>query len=313
MWLDATRKAELSFVSHAHADHIARHERVIATQPTLRLMEHRLGPLNVCLPAPYNRPFEVGPLSLELLPAGHILGSAQLRVTRRDGVRVVYTGDLNLSAALTAEPAQIAECDVLVMEATFGHPRYRFPPKREVLAQVADWAHGCIRRDVAPVVLGYALGKAQEAIRYLGEAGFRIAAHRSVSRISAIYEECGVPLGPVRTYDGHWEKGEVLVFPPFRRRAGLATLGPRETAVLTGWAMDPRAASRYGADRAFPLSDHADFNGLMAYARDTGAQEVLLHHGFAETLAKAMCAKGIDARPLGTVKQLELFDLPLAA
>ncbi|HTS80272.1 MAG TPA: MBL fold metallo-hydrolase, partial [Myxococcaceae bacterium] len=114
LWLDAHRKAPLAFVSHAHSDHIARHERVIATRATLRLMAHRLGSLPSCLPVPYNRPFELGALCLELLPAGHILGSAQLRVIRSDGKRVTYTGDLNLESSQTAESAQVAECDTLV-------------------------------------------------------------------------------------------------------------------------------------------------------------------------------------------------------
>src|SRR5512141_2787329 len=103
LWLDATRKTELSFISHAHSDHIARHERVIATSPTVALMTHRLGKLPAALPVPYNRPFELGPLVLELLPAGHMLGSAQLRATRADGVRVTYSGDINFSPMLTAE------------------------------------------------------------------------------------------------------------------------------------------------------------------------------------------------------------------
>src|SRR4051812_34261226 len=94
MYFDARRKSELSFVSHAHTAHIPRHERVIATRQTLRCMEHRLGPLQSVLPVPYRRPFELGRLNVELLPAGHVLGSAQIRVTRDDGHRVVYTGDI---------------------------------------------------------------------------------------------------------------------------------------------------------------------------------------------------------------------------
>src|SRR4051794_25029293 len=100
LWFDARRKSELSFVSHAHSDHIARHERVIATSATLKLMTHRLGELSSALPVPYNRPFELGPLHVELLPAGHILGSAQIRVTCADGHRVVYSGDINLERGL---------------------------------------------------------------------------------------------------------------------------------------------------------------------------------------------------------------------
>src|SRR3954468_14170505 len=136
--LDARRKSELSFVSHAHTDHIARHERVIATRPTLRFMEHRLGPLQSALPAPYRRPFELGPLNVELLPAGHVMGSAQIRVTRDDGHRVVYTGDISLEPSLTSEAAEIVECDTLVLESTFGHSRFRFPNRDGVFEEVAE-------------------------------------------------------------------------------------------------------------------------------------------------------------------------------
>jgi putative mRNA 3-end processing factor len=308
LWLDAHRKAPLSFVSHAHADHIARHERVIATKATLRLMSHRLGDLPSALPVPYNRPFELGPLCLELLPAGHILGSAQLRVIRRDGQRVTYSGDLNLASSATAEPLQIAECDTLVLESTFGHPRYRFPPKEEVLGGIERFVCQTLERDATPVLLGYSLGKSQEVIRALTARGHAVVAHASVCAVSDVYRSLGVDVGPVRRFDGSWLPGEVGVFPPhiwkFER---LLRPWPRRTAVLTGWAVDGDAGRRYGADEAFPLSDHADFEGLLSYARSTGAREVLTHHGFAEELATALRARGIEARPLGTVRQLELF------
>src|SRR5687767_10295 len=165
LWLDARHKSELAFVSHAHSDHIARHERVIATGPTVRLMTHRLGQLNAALPVPYNRPFELGPLNVELLPAGHMLGSAQIRVTRADGRRIVYTGDLNLEPALTAEHAQIAECDTLIIESTFGNPRFVFPPREKVLAQIESWVRFHLEARIHPILLGYPFGKSQEAIK----------------------------------------------------------------------------------------------------------------------------------------------------
>src|SRR5271165_5050351 len=212
--LDARRKGQLSFVSHAHADHIARHDRVIATAPTLRLMAHRLGALAGPLSVPYNRPFALGPLTLELLPAGHILGSAQLRVTRQDGRRIVYTGDLNLSPALTAEPAQVAACDTLVIESTFGHPRYAFPERGQVLEAVETWVRRTLERGATPVVLGYALGKAQEVICALARRGHAVVAHSSICDIAELYREFGVEVGPVRRFDNTYLPGEVAVFPP---------------------------------------------------------------------------------------------------
>jgi putative mRNA 3-end processing factor len=306
LWLDATRKQELSFVSHAHSDHIGRHERTIATPATLRLMQHRLGKLKSPLAAPYRKGFELGRLWLELLPAGHILGSAQLRVVREDGARVVYTGDLNLAPSLTAEAAEIAECDVLVIESTFGHPRYRFPPKAQTLEAIARWTDACLTREVTPVLLGYPLGKSQEAIKHLNAAGFRLCAHRSICDLAELYAELGTPLGPLRCFDGRIEPGEVAFFPPnIARGRALATRSER--AVLTGWALDPGAHRRYGADLAFPLSDHADFEMLVSYAKATGAGQVITLHGFDEELARALRAEGLDARAVGTVQQLDLF------
>lgn len=305
LWLDAPRKAELSFVSHAHSDHIARHERVIATGATVRLMTHRLGELPAALPAPYNRPFELGPLHLELLPAGHILGSAQLRVTRADGRRVVYTGDLNPRPSLTAEPAQLAECDTLVLEATFGRPRYVFPPREEVLAHLERWVRETLDRGVTPIVLGYPLGKSQEAIKFLGDRGLAVCAHPGTFEISEIYRSLGVELR-VRRFDGTIRQGEVGVFPPFGRSAALKRISPRATAVLTGWALDPWAVRRYGADVAFPLSDHADFPALIEYAKRSGAEEVITHHGFARELAAALRKEGIFARAVGQPTQMDL-------
>ncbi|HZH04151.1 MAG TPA: MBL fold metallo-hydrolase [Myxococcaceae bacterium] len=307
LWLDARRKAELSFVSHAHSDHIARHHRVIATAPTLRLMTHRLGTLKSALPVPYNRPFELGPLVLELLPAGHILGSAQLRVTREDGQRIVYTGDLNLEPSLTAEPAQVAECDVLVIESTFGHPRYVFPPKEQVLDQVEAWALGNRDRGVASVLLGYALGKSQEIIKHLVRRGFRVCAHKDICAMANLYAELGTPVGELRCFDGTVEDGEVVVVPPHRARASVGGLWPRSVAVVTGWGVEPGAAARYGAQRAFTLSDPADFPSLVRYAKATGAEHVITCHGFTDELAAALREEGVCARAVHRTLQLELF------
>lgn len=307
LWFDARRKSELSFVSHAHSDHIARHERTIATAATLRLMQHRLGAIKNALPVPYKRPFELGPLILELLPAGHVLGSAQLRVIRADGLRVVYTGDLNLVPSLTAEPAEVAECDVLLLESTFGHPRYAFPPRDATFDALAAWCRDLMSKEITPVVLGYALGKGQEAIAQLARRGLKLVAHASIHDICELYAELGTPL-PVRRYDGTVQPDEVAIFPPNYARSASLKKVRRATAVLTGWAVDgPAAWRRYGADVAFAVSDHADFKALIAYARSTGATEVITHHGFAEELAEELRGHGLIARAVHRPLQLALL------
>src|SRR5512132_3480104 len=138
--LDAKRRVPCAFVSHAHGDHIGRHDRTIATGPTLALMRHRLGEprrrKTEALPAGLRTPFGLGELTLELFAAGHVLGSAQIRVTTRSGLALGYTGDLCTEPTHAAEPAEVMACDVLVLESTFGLPRYVFPPKEETLLAV---------------------------------------------------------------------------------------------------------------------------------------------------------------------------------
>jgi putative mRNA 3-end processing factor len=164
-----------------------------------------------------------------------------------------------------------------------------------------------VEHDATPVLLGYSLGKSQEVIRALTARGPR-SSPMPVRRLRDPTARSAWRSARSGRFDGTWLPGEVGVFPPhvwkFER---LLRPWPRRTAVLTGWAVDGGAARRYGADEAFPLSDHADFEGLISYARSTGAREVLTHHGFAEELATALRARGIEARPLGTVRQLELF------
>lgn len=310
LWLDATRKSELSFVSHAHSDHIARHDRVISTAATLALLQARLGAVKAPLPVPYRRIFELGPLALELLPAGHVLGSAQLRVTRPDGRRIVYTGDLNHQRGLTSEPLEVAECDTLVIESTFGHPRYRMPRRAEVLAQVEAWVRRQLERGRVPVLYAYPLGKSQEAIAWLERAGFKVVCHPTIHAVCEVYRAHGVALAP-RRFDGRFEPNEVGLFPPFGRSQALQKLSAKATAVLTGWAVDPNVARRYGAEEAFALTDHADFDGLVEYAQATGADEVVTVHGFADELAAELRKKGLIARSVKRALQLG-FDFATA-
>lgn len=306
LFLDSPRPTELAFVSHAHSDHIARHRQVIATAPTLELLARRVGAPQVPLPAPFRQPFSVGPVELELFPSGHVLGAAQLRATV-NGQRIVYTGDLNPARSLTAEACEVASCDVLVIESTFGRPRYRFPPREEVYEQVRAFARSALADGHTPVFLAYPLGKSQEAIRLLASGGFSVAVHASIADICDIYARHGCAL-TYRRFDGTSRSGEVLVFPPHLARSrAVAKLGPVRTAVLTGWAFDSGSRHRFGAQASIPLSDHADFDGLVTYVRQSGARRVITVHGFAKELAAWLRDHGIEAHPLEEPRQMELF------
>jgi putative mRNA 3-end processing factor len=310
LFLDARRRRACAFVSHAHSDHLGRHDRTIATSATIALARHRLGEQarGEALEAGYRVPFGLGDLHLELFPAGHILGSAQLRV-QRDGVALAYTGDLCLEPTFTAEPAQVVPCDVLVTEATFGHPRYVFPPKAEVLFEIRRFVDDALSDGVTPVLLGYAVGKAQEILKFLGEAGYRCRAHAAVHAVNRVYEEMGVALPNVRPLGPEGpERDEVVVAPPhLQGAAAIRRIRRRRTAVLTGWAVDGARFRWRAVDAAFPLSDHADFPSLVRYAKATGARRVFTLHGHAEELARELRREGLRAEPVAEQRQLELL------
>jgi putative mRNA 3-end processing factor len=216
LWFDSRARAPLGFVSHAHTDHIARHEHVIATAQTLALMEHRLGALEQTTAVRYGESVRLDGLGIELLPAGHVLGAAQVRVTRADGHRVVYTGDLSLGPVLTATQAEVAHCDTLVIESTFGHPKYRFPPRDEVYDAVAAWARGNLEQGIRPVLFAYSLGKSQETIAQLSVRGLPVCAHPKIHDVVDVYARLGVDVA-ARRFEGAFEGDEVGLFPPFRR------------------------------------------------------------------------------------------------
>lgn len=309
LWFDARRKAEVSFVSHAHTDHIARHARAIGTKETLLLMQHRVGTIDDTVALDYGETFPFEDLTLELFPAGHVLGAAQVRVTRPDGHRVVYTGDFSPGEFLTAKRSEVPACDTLIIESTFGHPKYRFPPRAEVYDEVAAWCRRHLERGVRPLLFAYSLGKSQESIQQLAARGLRVAAHESIHAISALYSQLGVTID-ARCFDGTFHEGEVGLFPPFKKHRP-ENLGAVATAVLTGWALEPWGARRAGADVAFPVSDHADYPSLIDFAKATGAREVITLFGFAEELAAGLRKEGLLARAVTEKVQLDLFGAPI--
>ncbi len=192
LWLDPRDRQDLAFVSHAHSDHTGFHKRILCTHATARLMQVRLnqdpGAFDT-LAFGETRVFDGW--SARLLPAGHVLGSAQLLYNDSEGT-LLYTGDFKLRKGLSAEPAIAGHAETLVMETTYGVPRYRFPPVRETLLALVKFCVETLEEGDTPVLLGYSLGKAQEILSALQEAGLPIMLHAAVARIAKVYEEFGI-------------------------------------------------------------------------------------------------------------------------
>jgi Cft2 family RNA processing exonuclease len=242
---------------------------------------------------------------IELLPAGHVLGSAQCLVTSAAGT-LLYTGDFKLRPGLSCEPAATVHAETLVMETTFGLPHYVFPPAEDVLRQVAEFCLATRAAGATPVLLVYSLGKAQEAIAALAGTGLPILVHRAAWEMTNIYGSLGVEFPPFERFEDDVEiRDHVVVCPP---GAGgiLDKIPKRRVAALTGWALDPRTKYRMGVDAAFPLSDHAGYDDLMRFVELVNPRRVFTTHGFAREFARDLRARGVEAWTLDGVDQLEL-------
>jgi putative mRNA 3-end processing factor len=280
LWLDPGRRRARAFVSHAHGDHIGRHDETFATHATAALMRARLGPLRI-IELEYGEwhALDRG-WRLRLHPAGHVLGAAQAEL-ERDGERLVYTGDFRLEPSETCVPATIVPCDVLVMECTFGRPHYRFPPRREVVPELAAELRRLLDEGATPVLLAYALGRAQELMKLLEPFGFPLALAAPVHAMVKVYEELGVRFGPYELARPGATDGKVVLVPPHAQTSRVVTQARRPVLIAaTGWARD--GAPPYHADRIFTLSDHADFDELVRYVEGARPREVYTLHGFDE-------------------------------
>ena len=296
LWLDAGKVVDFSFVSHAHIDHVARHKRILATPQTAKLYENRLGKTKTKILL-YHQPYRLRGARIELFPSGHILGSAQIMI-QKGGVRLVYTGDFKLKRGWTAERAEIKECDILIMESTFGLPRYIFPSRIDVEKKIVDFVKDAFSQNRTPVILAYTLGKAQEAMKLLGNRGFKMSVHGSICKLTSVYEEFGVKFKNYLPYSPHNSKGRIIIAPPWAKKTRMITSLPRKrTALLTGWAVDSGAKSRYGVDRLFPLSDHADFSELLEYVKRANPAKIYTVHGFKE-FVNHLKEAGYDAEEL---------------
>ena len=324
LWIDSLRSRERCYVSHGHSDHAREHATIVATPNTARICRARfarrpqtvqtslLEPARPPKPAPvfeehdFNAPWNDGGHRFTLFSAGHVLGSSQILIEGERG-RFVYTGDFKLAPSFTAEAPEVKRCDVVLMECTYGRPHYAFPPREEVAAEMAAFARDALEADAVPVFYAYSLGKAQEAVAILGKAGLPVTVHGAIYTLCKVYEECGVELPPYARYDAHEVPRGALVWPPSGRTLPKALQGRSvRTAMLTGWTLDRSAPFRYGVDRGFALSDHADYPALLRYIELAQPKKVVLNHGWRDFVYR-LRALGVDAEYLEEHEQLALF------
>ncbi len=307
LWLDPHRKQDFAFVSHAHADHFARHATILCSPNTAALIRARYGGAREYIELDFGEGLEREGHRIELVPAGHTLGSAMIHITRQtDGASLLYTGDFKTRPGLSAEPPGLKGADTLIMETTFGLPKYIFPPAEEVRAATLRFCREALAAGAVPVLLGYSFGKAQEIMAMLAGGGLEVSVHDKVAELLPVYRAAGVEFPEHRPIDPASIAGKVLVMPPGARRppAPEGSAGFR-VAMFSGWGIDPSARYRYRCDEVFPLSDHADYRDSLRFVDDVSPRRVLTTHGYAAEFAADLRHRGYEAWSLRGDDQLE--------
>ena len=291
-------------ITHGHGDHArSGNEHVLATPETIAIMRERYGAAagGSLQPLVYGEALAAGEVTIRLLPAGHVLGSAQI-VLEYHGSRVVVSGDYKRRPDPTCAPFELCSGDVFITEATFGLPVFRHPPAMQEIAKllhsVALFPERC------HLVGVYALGKCQRVLALLRRAGFEepVYLHGALIRLTELYESLGVPLGPVLPATGVGRdalKGRIVLAPP----GATADLWSRRlpdplVAMASGWMRVRQRAKARGVELPLVISDHADWDELTATIADVAAEEIWVTHGREEALVHYATKQGYSARAL---------------
>ncbi|MGF1517266.1 MAG: ligase-associated DNA damage response exonuclease [Nodosilinea sp.] len=305
-YIDPWRSVETALITHAHSDH-ARTGSVqyIATAQSEGILRRRLGQDMALQGVEYGDRLKLGDAWVSFHPAGHVLGSAQVRVEHNDEVWVV-SGDYKRCADPSCTPFEVVPCDTFITEATFGLPIYRWDSGAETVRRIYDWWQGDPERP--SILFCYAFGKAQRVLSELAQFTDRpVYVHGAVHALTEIYREQGVTMVPTlptsempRT---HTYAGDLVLAPPSGHRSSwMKRFKHPQTAFASGWMAVRGARRRRGYERGFVLSDHADWPGLIQTVKETGAQTVYVTHGQSDVVSRYLQESlQLEAMPLETL------------
>jgi len=299
-YIDPSGAVDHAVITHAHSDHARRgSKKYYCVNSGLSLLKARLGNNISTSTFAYSEIFQIGPVSVSFHPAGHILGSSQVRI-EMNGEVWVASGDYKREKDPTCEPFEVVNCDVFVTEATFGTPGFVWDSSASLGQEILDWWNGNAFKGINSVVFAYSLGKTQ---RILGElqplTDKTIYCHPSAALLNECYRDQGVPLARTRCISqverDRVLRGELFLVPQsFLKTPEAEILGKSYvTAFASGWM----AQSSYGYDHGFLMSDHADWNDLVRTVQETKAKKVFVQHRGKGALVKHLRGLGIEAFP----------------
>ena len=303
LYIDPVRRVKRAVITHGHADH-ARwgHKAVLTSKSGAGIVQHRVGAKTPVEGIPYGETVREGDARISLHPAGHLLGSAQVRIEVGGRVAVV-TGDYKRGLDPTCEPFEPVRCDLLVTETTFGLPVYRWPDPAVEAARINAWWAENQAEGYNSLLLGYSLGKAQRLLAMLNPELGPILVHGAALPFQKLYREAGIVLpdaNHVNQARAEETRGRaIIVAPPsVVNTPWLKKLQPLRTGMASGWMLTRGKRRRAGYDRGFVISDHVDWPELCATVAECGPEELWAVHGQTEAVAQYFAEKGLRTRAL---------------
>lgn len=303
-YLDPWQPVERALITHAHADHAHYGSKHYLAHPaTAAILRMRLGEVDID-ELDYAKTLTINGVRISFHPAGHILGASQIRLEFKGQVWV-FSGDYKTDPDATCAAFEPLACHTFISESTFALPVFRWPDTHSVFADIHDWWRTNQQQGRASLLMAYSLGKAQRLLAGLDPSTGPIYVHGAIEKINAIYRAHGIRLPPFSTPSevghGHDFRSALIVAPPGSAMTVWARrFAPFSDAFASGWMQLRGTRKRHNVDRGFVISDHADWHGLNEAVRATGAEHVLLTHGYAHTFARWLNETGIAATALDT-------------
>jgi putative mRNA 3-end processing factor len=304
VYLDPWKPVKKAILSHGHADHARWGSSSYLCTPTAApVIKYRLGEINLET-LPFGEEKLINGVSFSFHPAGHILGSAQIKVSYK-GEIVVFSGDYKTANDGFSEAFEPVKCHTFITESTFGLPVYHWQNQKWVFNEMEEWCKNNRNNGHLSILYGYSLGKAQRILQGLPESIGPIFTHSTIEAVLNVMRNQGVSLKNTIPVNEHLTRAEllsgVIIAPPAVQNSNwLKKFEPIRNGVVSGWMALRGARRRRNADKGFVLSDHADWEGLNEAISLTGAENVFVTHGYTDILSKWLIDKGLNAHPLET-------------
>ncbi|MDA7716947.1 ligase-associated DNA damage response exonuclease [bacterium] len=309
IYIDPWRPVDKAIITHGHADHSRwGHKQYITHHTNVPIIKHRLGDINVSGRA-YNEQFIINNVKFSFHPAGHIIGSSQVRVEHKGEVWV-FTGDYKTENDGISVPFEPVRCHTFITECTFGLPAFTWVPQKQVFEDINSWWAENKAEGKTSILFGYSLGKAQRLLKHLDPSIGKIYTHGAIENMTEVVRNIvDFPETTLITRDTKKEEfsGNIVLAPPSAHGGTwIRKMVPYVTASASGWMTFRGARRRRAIDKGFVLSDHCDWQGLLSAIEATGAEKIITTHGYTDIFSKYLREQGYDARTEKTQYEGEL-------